>query len=253
LSFSLRSLLRNLAPHGVIHARQQRRDAALSSWQAACDAAGGYDAERVNRFRVERSAQPGAQKTELNSSLLPLVMRLIGRHDVSITDFGGATGGLGEAFLFAFPQAHYTVVEVPALVAMMQGLSAVAFTTGMPAVCDIFLTSGTLQYLDAPMQMLERGFASARHAVILARNSFAEAEAFHLQRTRLFDNGSGPVPPGYEDCEFTFAHRSIAESAVMRLAKAYGFECLARLEEHSGTLFGPYGPEYGKHLLFWKS
>jgi hypothetical protein len=131
----------------------------------------------------------------------------------------------------------------------MKGRSAVNFENTVPPVCDIFFSSGTLQFLEHPMEVLASGFASAQHAVVLARNSFCDEELFRVQRTRLFMNGSGPVPPGYVDANVTYPHRTINEGTVKELAGQHGFRCVTRIEEDSGVL--PYlGKVYGKQLVF---
>jgi hypothetical protein len=84
----------------------------FASWAEACAAAGSsYESETLTKFRVARSARRIPDGQMLETSTLNLVARMIGKADISVTDFGSATDDLGEEFLTAFPNARYTVVE----------------------------------------------------------------------------------------------------------------------------------------------
>lgn len=205
-----------------------------------------YDAELLNRFRVERAAGRTPDGYLLRRSVLPLVARLLGLANVAVTDLGGATGDLGIEFLAEWPAARYTVVENPTLVTLMLGKSPCGFTTQIPAACDIFFTSGTLQYLDNPLPTLRAGMVSAKRYAILARNSFSETEHRSAQITHLYDNGLGPIPPGFKNVKVSCPHRTIKESSVTALAAELGFRCILRIEESSGV----FGSAYGAQLVF---
>lgn len=226
--------------------RRLLRPRPLASWAAASEKAGSYEADLVNRFRVERSQGREPDGAILQHNILALLIRLLDREDFAVTDLGGATGDLGADVLLRHPGARYTVVENPTLVGMMAGRSAVAFQPELPARCDIFFTSGTLQYLDEPMAVLERGFRSAGALAAMVRNSFSDREQFHVQSSRLFANGTGPIPPGFSDRTISYPHRSLVEADVVQLASDCGLDCIARLEENSGALYG----HHGRQLVF---
>lgn len=192
--------------------------ATYPSWSAARAAAGAYDNDLVHRFRLARSAGFQSDGSILKRSAL----RDIGL--ARVVDFGGATGELGAEFIAAFPGSAYIVVENPRLVAMIgDSYRGVTFTATQPHDCDVFYTSGTLQYIADPLAILTDGFASARKLVILERNAFSETETFHVQKAPLFDNGMGPIPRGYSNKILRYAHRTIRESDVGLLAKENGF------------------------------
>jgi putative methyltransferase (TIGR04325 family) len=216
------------------------------TWSQACAHAGTYDADLVNRFRSDRHNLNTSNGTVLRENVLGLVVMALNNDRLTITDFGGATGDLGEGFLKAYPSGRYVVVENPTLVRLMQGRTPVQYSLSMPDRCDVFFTSSTLQYLHEPMRILEAGLQSAKLAAVLARNSFSETDAFRVQQSNLFDNGIGPIPAGYDNVQITYPHRTIRESAVLDLAHAMGFRCVSRLEEASGSLEG----SYGKQLVF---
>lgn len=243
---SLRATIKGLTPPIILDLKHGGRR--YPSWEAASKASPSYDDAKLNAFRVARAARRPVDGGILASSGLPLVVMAL-KPNLAVTDFGGATGDLGLDFLAAFPDATYTVVETPTMVALMNGRSAVRFETSAPQDCDVFFSSGTVQYVERPMEILTSGFASARSAVVLTRNSFCDEEIFRVQCSRLFNNGSGPIPEGYRDVEVRHPHRTINEHAVQELAKAQGFRCVSSLEEHSGVL--PYqGKVYGRQLVF---
>lgn len=244
----LKSTLKAILPPILLNALTGAGGKKCSSWQQACALAEAYDADLVNRFRVERHALRTVDGSILQGSVLNLVALALNRPGLAVTDFGGATGDLGLEFLNAHPASNYIVVENPTMVGLMQGKTAVNFTTDIPPECDIFFTSSTLQYLADPMTVLRKGLESARLAAILTRNSFSETESFHVQKSWLFDNGAGPIPPGYSTRRISYPHRTIQESKIMSLAREMGFHCQSRLEEVSNSR----GGSYGKQLVFFR-
>ena len=101
----------------------------------------------------------------LPSNLLYLTALGLKKPHISVVDFGGATGELGKEFQTLFPCSSFTVVETPTLVAMMHGKSSIQYVASLPASCDIFFSSGTLQYVEMPLDVvfvgrLRRNFGS---------------------------------------------------------------------------------------------
>jgi putative methyltransferase (TIGR04325 family) len=255
---SAREAIKRLAPVALVDWVRSRRAVSAPtaqadrypSWEEACHAAGSYDNPNFNAFGVERSANRQADGSALRSCLLYSIA-IAAAPAREVIDFGGATGDIGIEFIREFPNSVYTVVESPSMVSIMRGKGVVRYQTELPPDCDIFFTSGTLQYVDSPFDVLSKAFSSARRAVVLVRNSFSYEEIFRVQRSALFQNGNGPIPPGYENVEIAYPHRTINENRVTELAIKHGFKCVARLEEQSGVL--PYSDKvYGKQLAFLK-
>lgn len=245
---TLRETVKSLTPPIVVDLMRGGRR--YPTWEAASNASTSYDNEALNAFKAARAAHRPIDGSILASSALPLVAMAL-KPDLAVTDFGGATGDLGLDFLAAFPSASYTVVETSTMVALMTGRSAVRFATSLPKECDVFFSSGTLQYLERPMEILGSAFASAKRAVVLTRNSFCDEDIFRVQRSRLFDNGSGPIPKGYRNVAISYPHRTTSERALQDLAKTNGFRCVVSVEEQSGVL--PYrGRVYGRQLVFFR-
>ena len=216
------------------------------NWDAAAAAAGTYDDRILNRFRAER-ARTAPPTPLLDNALIWLVRMLPG--PLSVVDFGGATGGVGLALRAHAPGLKFTVVETPALVALMARGDDIAFTSSMPESCDVFYSGGTLQYLPDPYTVLEQGFAAARQAVVLKRNYFSERPIYRVHHNRLFDNGAGPVPGGYQDMTVTYPSVTVQESRVHQIAARHGFALFARLPEDDGVVIPDEGG-YGAQLVF---
>lgn len=245
---TLRRVLKSLTPPIVVDLL--RGGLPYVSWSAASKAASSYEDQALNAFKAARRRPNSADGALLRTNLLYLIALAWGKPDLSVVDFGGSTGELGLDFLIAFPGATYTVVENPAMVALMKGRSPVGYQTTPPAVCDIFFSSGTLQFIENPLQILSAAFASARRSVVLARNSFAAEDIYRVQRSRLFQNGSGSIPGGYTDCVVTYPHRTIREAAIIEMARKHGFRCVTRIAEDSGDALPYAGRVYGMQLVF---
>ena len=223
-----------------------------TSWEDACARAGSYAADYVNRFRVMRGAGYIPDGSFLRANILAIAARSCDKTGMEITDLGGSTGELGADLLLRYPHSHYTVVENETLVELMTKerlRSEIFFSTTLPETCDIFYTSGTLQYLEDPMDTLGRGFKSARHAAILRRNNFSEIEKFDIQTSRLHHNGAGPVPANFPDQEISYPRRTLVEAQIVSLARSEGFELVAGLSGDDGAGEG----NYGKQLVFWRN
>lgn len=223
------------------------------TWEdAAATAAGAYSDTLVNQFRAARTAlnlKLGWLPDILETPLAWLSMVFPG--PLAITDLGGATGEIGLALTQFRPDITYTVVENPTLVSIMVPQGAVRFAREMPAKCDIFYTSGTLQYLQEPYQVFEEAAKSAYLGLALARNCFADREIISVQESRLHDNGAGGLPEGFPNNRIAYPHRTISEPMIGAIAAACGFKLVSRLPNESGVPAGHDG--YGADLVFLKT
>jgi putative methyltransferase (TIGR04325 family) len=208
------------------------------SWEAASAAAGTYSDDLVNRFRVARSLlNHGIDRRPLFERTPLLWLAMLAGRPLSVVDFGGGTGELGRGMQAAFPDTSYLVVENPTMASMLAGEpGTVKYAPDMPASCDVFFTSGTLQYLPTPYDVLEGGFRSAAVAAVLLRNRFSDRPAFRVQSHALFDNGDGAIPPGFENVTISYPHRTVSEKRIMAIAKANGFLLVSRASDE------PYSP-----------
>jgi putative methyltransferase (TIGR04325 family) len=245
---SLRSVLKGLTPPIIVDLLRGGRP--YGSWSAARTAGCSYEEKALNEFKAARRRRAHIDGALLRTNLLYLSALAWGKPELSVVDFGGSAGEVGAEFLSAFPRATYTVIENPTMVAMMKGQGPVSFACTPPAACDIFFSSGALQYTDDPLEILSTAFASARRCVVLMRNSFADEDIYRVQRSRLFANGVGPIPEGYRDRAVSYPHRTIREAVVIEMARQHGFRCVTRMEEGCGSALPFAGKVYGMQLVF---
>lgn len=200
-----------------------------------------YDDETNTRYRIAKKILGGKP----NPEHLALLLDLGGEE---ITDFGGAAGEMAEAL--AANGRRVTVVENPTMVRLAPRSPGVEFSTEIPATCDVFFTSGTLQYIENPLPILEQAFATARLAVVLVRNAFSAAPIASIQKSWLSDNGSGPkVVPGFDDVRISYPHWTVREDAVFAAAERHGFRCTLKQDDSDG-LFPHRKGVYGRQLVF---
>jgi putative methyltransferase (TIGR04325 family) len=255
----LRKIGKRIMPPILVDAvKVLSRDRLYATWEEAEAQCGdNYNSLFINEFRVERDLQT---KRKLSvpywqSNAVRLVAILLNKESIEITDFGGACGAEGRAVLTLLPRARYSVVENPVLVELARARLAhtgIAFTTDIPAACDVFFTSGALQCVARPREIIERGFASARLSCIFSRNNFSDKHLIRVQRSKLFHNGEGDIPPGYEDAYVSYPNQTIREGDILHAAAAHGFELVCRTPDDTGVL--KYRDwVYGGQLVFVKS
>src|SRR6266576_1759567 len=96
---NLRHLVSRVLPPFMTDALR-REEPTYASWAEACRAAAGtYNDELVNRFRVDRAALQAAEPDAALANALLLTLMAIAEPDAAITDFGGAKGRLGVGLL----------------------------------------------------------------------------------------------------------------------------------------------------------
>lgn len=248
----LKGVAKGLVPAPVwaeLH-RRRRGPKLYLTWAAAVRAAGAYDSDVLNRFRVARRPKD----VDVLAADHPLALALKDLPPAAaptIVDLGGGTGELMRAALLRWPSARCAVVETPGLVALLRHYGPISFGTEIPENAHVFHIGGTLQYLSRPYTVLARCFAAASHSVVLTRNSLSDRTIIRVQETRLFENGSGPVPTGFLDRSVSYPHRTVRESLVTKIAKRAGFRLEWQDDDPSGAL--PYfGMVYGKNMIFRK-
>jgi putative methyltransferase (TIGR04325 family) len=210
---------------------RERAQREAVSWADAVARAGQYDAANLTEFRLARSKAFTSNGSLLQANVLGLVAAVSSRKDLAVTDFGGSTGELGRDFLQRYPGGRYVVVDLPDLVSRCESRDGLVFTDQIPQVCDIFYSSGTLQYLADPMAALERGMKSATRFVILRRNHFAADVVFDIQRPMLWENGDGPIPEGFPNVRISYPRQTLVEGEIFNLAGRLGFSCLLKTSD----------------------
>ncbi len=257
----LRRALRQLAPPVLTSLLARRRTGGLypSFAEAARACPRLYEDAELTRFRVERAklnmADVSGARLPPGYALLVAATHMASSPAPLIVDFGGACGEWGHALAKdARRSFEYVVVETPALVERCTedaSFSRVRFAAEIPPTLDVFVSSGTLQFLADPYAPLEIAFSRARDAVVLARNCFSERKLFRVHRSRLGDNGSGArLPPSFDpEAQVSYPSQTVSYARVTELASAGGWRCLLCVDSASGAI--PYRDEvFGRDLLF---
>jgi putative methyltransferase (TIGR04325 family) len=232
-----------------------------ASFAAAAADAEAYGTETLSRFRVERArANAGAG---LGADLAPayafvlLAVHLSRAEEPSVVDLGGAAGEWARALRSdARRRFRYTIVENPDLSERCTAdpdFNFARWTSTLPeAGWDVFLSSGTLQYLAEPYAVLATAFERTREFVALGRNNFSETELFLVQRTVLGAHGAGPRLPGGFDLatRISVPLRTLSLRRVLRCASASGWRLMLQADCASGVHRVPGATVFGRDLLF---
>jgi hypothetical protein len=203
--------------------RLRRKAIPCRSWAEAVARSHSYEDAVLCDFRAARS---GRHVEACPPELLDVTGHVV--------DFGGGMGERARGIVAANPAARVTVVETPSMVARATPGDRVGFTSDIPAGFDIFYSNAALQYLEDPYALLRSVFDKRPHRVILVRNTFSEVDRFHVQRSRLFENGSGPLPSGFVDRDITYPHRTLRLSDVIAIAGGYSVTQLAEYDHLGG-------------------
>lgn len=248
----LKRLVKRVLPSSAIEAVKEwwTRERSYRSWRRAAAAAPAYGDKHLTAFRIERSRQLVGQEeayVQLPADLLPTMDVPSGR----FVDFGGSAGEMCVVLRKQLPAWSFTVVETKSMADAAQVLRpGISYSEQLPAEFDVFYSSGTLQYLADPEQLWREALSRTTRYAYLARNAFSNRKRFTIQSSRLFDNGAGPVPDGFDNIEIRYPHRTISEISLTRIADEMGFDLAARFEGRNSGLIGTRTDLYGADLLF---
>ena len=226
--------------------RAVKRPRLYPNWEAVSAAAATYDDQALNAFRKARADM--GHESDVTRTPLPMLLDGI-KGPACVVDYGGAFGDIGRAIVRLYPQTHCTVVETAGVVSMANAGGQVTFCSEMPDACDVFFSSGTLQYLAEPYDVARRAFGVAKHSVAFWRNNFADQETFMVHKSRLYENGTGPVPNGYADCAISYPCRTLQEARLCDVADRAGFRLAFRALDSSGHMSTT---AYGANLVFMR-
>jgi putative methyltransferase (TIGR04325 family) len=248
----IKRLIKAVIPQSALSAAYQwhMRERRHKSWERAAAAAPAYADDDLTAFRVERSRRIIGQEpsyVQPPTELLSVMEAISGR----FVDFGGATGEMCAVLQRRLPLWSFTVVETKAMAEAARDLRpTIAYSADMPEEFDVFYSSGTLQYLDAPELLWREALSrTAKHAY-LARNSFSDRKIFSVQYSRLFDNGAGPIPPGYRNVKTRYPRQTISEAVITGIADEMGFDLVSRVADRNSGVIGTRSNVYGADLLF---
>jgi putative methyltransferase (TIGR04325 family) len=218
---------------------------------AACQNA-GYEGTELIRVVVEKNAI-FRQKIQSNpvldlGDLRTLIVGLTGTQDsLRVLDFGGGCGYhyvLARAAFGNSINLRWNVVETSAMVKAAQHLADAGLqffdhiddAKNNLGQVDLVFTSGALQYCPDPLEFLKKLTQVGAKYIFITRTPLNDSEKniISIQVSRLWENGPGPLPSGFEDKNvyypITFASRREVEKI---LAETY--EIRFSINEEKGT------------------
>ncbi|NYJ15159.1 putative methyltransferase (TIGR04325 family) [Rhizobium leguminosarum] len=247
-----KQLIRAIVPMPVRAAVSEwrKREKVYWSWGRAAAAAGDYSSRDLTAFRVERSRHTLGSE-ELFVKPTPELLLAMDSSAGRYVDFGGSAGEMCAVLQRKFEAWSFAVVETTAMASASQVLRpSISFLDEMPDEFDVFYSSGTLQYLGKPEEMWREALSRTTRFAYLARNAFSKRKRITVQTSRLFDNGAGPVPEGFEDMPISYPHQTLSEVAVIKIADKAGFDLVTRVGDRNGGVTGTNGKVYGADMLF---
>lgn len=258
----MNSILRSFVPPAVIDLRRKLRpdSPAFGSYAEALQHCGpGYNAEQIASVVVQKTriafSSPDPMIRDMRATTLALAIRTAASDTLNCLDFGGAAGAhyfqarqiLGDRIKF-----RWHVVETPKMSELAGKTMAgdgLAFYSDVDAAVaafggsvDLLLCSGTLQCVPDPMATLGRLCSVGARHLLLTRTALADVPLTKrsiVQKSRLSENGPGPLPAGMPDgvvqYPATFADRMLLEDA---LSGRYSID-MRFAEERGAYMAGP--------------
>jgi putative methyltransferase (TIGR04325 family) len=263
----VRHVFRQIIPPVVLDigrrlCRPPRAFATYSEAASACSP-GAYNSQVVAEIVATKTSH---LRTRENFEITPRSLTVAaaallaaqGKAAINVLDFGGAAG----AHYFTTSQLvevplRWCVVETPAMVDAARrhvhatGLSFATTIAAAQEACDgvpdLVLSSGTLQYLPSPIDTLRELIAVGSRFLCLTRTEIGHPPRITIQRSRLSENGPGPLPPGFADGEISYPRTTLDGTTIEgELRKHYVVSAWTEEQTESGEMRGYLGQPTGR-------
>lgn len=163
-----------------------------------------------------------------NSNYLSLLTAFHALGDTrKVIDFGGAAGihyFLSKSFV---PNLEsWTVIETSAMVEQQKhnkeeklDFCTIDKLACNEADCDLLYLSGSLQYVEDPIQTLNELIRIRPRLILISRTPFNQKDtmAIFTQTSKLSSNGPGPLPSQFKDCKIQYEVNVPNYSQVVKL------------------------------------
>jgi putative methyltransferase (TIGR04325 family) len=232
---SVRTALRQIIPPALLNIgrRVLRPPQVFATYtEAATACSQGYDSARVAEIVVAKTKRlRDTGNAEITARTLTIVgAALLAARDkpmLKVLDFGGAAGAHYFAVrrlidcpmrwlvveTEAMTTAALRVMKTPDLDFSSNVASARAALGGPP---DLVISSGTLQYVPDPIATLRELLAIGSPVMCLTRTETGREPSITIQRSRLSENGPGPLPDGFEDGEISYPRSTLDGGEIER-------------------------------------
>lgn len=195
------------------------------------------DAARIDEVVAGETLLPTLLGVETSKGVEPL----------RVLDFGGAAG----FHYFVAKQAHpsyrlrWAVVETHAMAKaaashaneelqfFADATSALDWLGGL----DLFHSNSAIHYVPEPEPMVERLVRLKAPVMLWARIFLGDRREKLLQKSRLADNGPGPLPPGIRDREVTYPATRLARRDFLAVHEKMGYRLVWQGRETNSFLF----------------
>ncbi len=218
---SVRTALRDWLPPVLVRGRATASTTVHESYAHALGHCGaGYDDDEIAAVVVAKQhalsdgLRTGSVALDLGATrTLVGVAAAHGRSPLRVLDLGGAAGlhyAVARSVLPADVRLDWRVVETAAMVQAARSLASdeLRFHTSIAAALsgdgppvDLALAIGVLQYVPDPFETLAEIVASGASNLLISRTGLSDDDRtlVIVQRSRLSDNGPGPLPAGFVD------------------------------------------------------
>lgn len=173
----------------------------------------------VSKNRILKESLEDKKGYNLNFVLLrPLIAFLnINKTEIHVLDLGGSAGThffIARRFLSKIEKFKWAVIETPSLVEAakvfeneeLQFFVEIESAKKHLGKIDLILASSVFQYMQDPLGELEKIINLDANWLFITRTALSknESTSTHIQKSRLKDNGPGPLPIGYVDREVEY-------------------------------------------------
>jgi putative methyltransferase (TIGR04325 family) len=227
----------------------------LPSWRRRREAVSqGYDDTVLVDVIVRKTAalRDGRRIDDVvaGEALLPTIAGIAAAGNdtsLNVLDFGGAAGLHYFVAKEAFPQRDFrwAIVETPAMTSQAAGFADdhLRFFTSIDEaahwlgnIAFVHCVSA-LQYVPEPEATLSHLLALRAPTMFWAKLMLAEKREHFTQRSRLRDNGPGPIPADIADREIGYAGIRVARSTFLQAHTDTGYRLVWKAAETDSFLF----------------
>jgi putative methyltransferase (TIGR04325 family) len=185
---------------------------------------------------------------------------LNGQSTINVLDFGGACGAHYYELRRLLPKQirlNWCVIETPPMVSAanhINGNKELIFSDSISRVdkkIDFVCTSGALQYCSDPYAQLRSLMNINPDYMFFSRMSFhqGDKDVIFIQKSRLADNGPGPLPPEFDDFEISYPHTMMSFERFHDII-SQSFELEWTFEDQSGHIAIDNVDSFGRGFLY---
>ena len=206
---------------------------------------GAYESEILSNYRFKKTNNfLNTEGNLLAAPSMPLLMFAINYYlkkenskTPELIDFGGACGETLLLLNKIFSNEIYEkswIIESPQMVKESKSwefAKHIQYSSNLKEIItnnniDIFFTSGCIQYLKNPFEIISQVAESNISLVVLTRNNFSSNIEIRAQITNLSENGIGPHLSEYENHKIYYPNTSIEKRKVIDLFIKNGYSIL---------------------------